>query len=205
MKDPYSVLGVSPNASDEEIKKAYRELARKYHPDSYQNNPLSELAQEKMKEINEAYDAIMKAREGGSSSGSRYGSSGGGGHGSSGSQTGPFAEIRAAINSGNIYLAENMLKNMANRNAEWHFLMGSVCYRRGWLDDAMRHYQTAVSMEPGNLEYRQALQFMQRGGNFYRPARYQGASNMDACNCCSTLIAADCCCECMGGDLITCC
>ncbi len=58
MSDPYSVLGVSPNASDEEIKKAYREkLARKYHPDNYQNNPLADLAEEKMKEVNEAYDA----------------------------------------------------------------------------------------------------------------------------------------------------
>lgn len=205
MKDPYSVLGVSPNASDEEIKKAYRELARKYHPDSYQNNPLSELAQEKMKEINEAYDTILKARESGTSSGSRYGDKGAGGYGGSGSRTGPYAEIRAAINSGNLSMAENMLKNMEKHNAEWHFLMGSVCYRRGWLDDAMHYYQTAVSMEPGNLEYRQALQFMQRGGSFYRPTRYHGASSPDACNCCTSLIAADCCCECMGGDLISCC
>ena len=56
MKDPYSVLGVSQNATDEEIKKAYREQARKYHPDNYANNPLSDLAEEKMQEINEAYD-----------------------------------------------------------------------------------------------------------------------------------------------------
>lgn len=62
MNDPYSVLGVSPNASDEEIKKAYRELARKYHPDNYQNNPLADLAEEKMKEINEAYETITKQR-----------------------------------------------------------------------------------------------------------------------------------------------
>ena len=65
MKDPYSVLGVSQSASDDEIKKAYRELARKYHPDNYQNNPLADLAEEKMKEINEAYDAITKQRTGG--------------------------------------------------------------------------------------------------------------------------------------------
>ena len=65
MRDPYSVLGVDQNASDEEIKKAYRELARKYHPDNYQNNPLADLAEEKMKEINEAYDAITKSRAGG--------------------------------------------------------------------------------------------------------------------------------------------
>ena len=65
MKDPYSVLGVSQSASDDEIKRAYRELARKYHPDNYQNNPLADLAEEKMKEINEAYDTITKQRAGG--------------------------------------------------------------------------------------------------------------------------------------------
>ena len=64
MRDPYSVLGVSQNATDDEIKKAYRELARKYHPDNYQNNPLADLAEEKMKEINEAYDTITKQRSG---------------------------------------------------------------------------------------------------------------------------------------------
>ena len=65
MRDPYNVLGVSQSASDDEVKKAYRELARKYHPDNYQNNPLADLAEEKMKEINEAYDAITKQRAGG--------------------------------------------------------------------------------------------------------------------------------------------
>ena len=65
MKDPYAVLGVSPNASDEEIKNAYREMARKYHPDNYADNPLSDLAGEKMKEINEAYDQIMNMRRSG--------------------------------------------------------------------------------------------------------------------------------------------
>ena len=69
MTDPYIVLGVKPDASDEEIKRAYRELARKYHPDNYQNNPLADLAEEKMKEINEAYDTITKMRSGGGASG----------------------------------------------------------------------------------------------------------------------------------------
>ena len=65
MNDPYKVLNVSPSASDEEVKKAYRDLARKYHPDNYHDNPLADLAQEKMKEINEAYDTITKMRSGG--------------------------------------------------------------------------------------------------------------------------------------------
>lgn len=76
MSDPYSVLGVKPDASDDAIKRAYRELARKYHPDNYQNNPLADLAEEKMKEINQAYDTITKMRSGGGSASGGYQSQG---------------------------------------------------------------------------------------------------------------------------------
>lgn len=206
MNDPYSVLGVSPGASDEEIKKAYRELARKYHPDNYHDNPLADLAQEKMKEINEAYDFITKNRSGGGSWGGSNSSRSSYNPGAGGGGTGIFAEIRAAINNGNIAQAEAMLNSTSNRNAEWNFLMGSVCYRKGWLDEARRYFQTAVSMDPNSMEYRQALNMMNMGGrNAYRPASYGGMSSMGGCDICTSLLAADCCCECMGGDLIPCC
>jgi len=206
MNDPYSVLGVSPDASDEDIKKAYRELARKYHPDNYHDNPLADLAQEKMKEINEAYDLIMRMRSGGSGAGSGGARSGSYGPGAGGGGTGSFAEVRAAISMGDLNRAEAILRSITNRNAEWHFLMGSLCYRKGWFDEARRYYQTAVNMDPNNLEYRQALNYMNMGGyNAYRPAGYGTHGGLTSCDICSSLLCADCCCECMGGDLIPCC
>ena len=201
MRDPYVVLGVPSSADDEEIKKAYRELARKYHPDNYRDNPLSDLAQEKMKEINEAYNEVTKMRAGAS----RASPFGGRGVHDRRTGSGEFDRIRAAINSGNLNLAEQLLNSSNERNAEWHFLMGSLYYRKGWIDDAGRYFRTAVSMEPSNTEYRQAMSYMNSGGQAYRHYRGSPAAGVDPCSCCTSLIAADCCCECMGGDLISCC
>ena len=139
MNDPYSVLGVSSNASDEEIKRAYRELARKYHPDNYQNNPLADLAEEKMKEINEAYDAITKMRSGGAAGAYQtQGSYQGGYQQQSASYSGGsvYARVRQAINLGNLGQAEQLLNTVTRQDGEWHFLMGSIAYRKGWLDEA---------------------------------------------------------------------
>ena len=134
MTDPYVVLGVSRTASDEEIKKKYRELARKYHPDNYANNPLADLAQEKMKQINEAYDAITKERAGG---GAQYKTYTQPGSTSSGSASGPDRDVRTAIMAGDLARAEMILGSIVDRNAEWHFLMGAVAYHRGWMDEAL--------------------------------------------------------------------
>ncbi len=211
MNDPYSVLGVSPSASDDEVKKAYRDLARKYHPDNYHDNPLADLASEKMKEINEAYDAITKSREQGGSSGA-----GGYGYGyayqsqarqqSTGSNA-QYVQIRNLINANNLAQAEAMLNAIPTHDAEWYYLMGSVCWRKGWMDQAGQYFRTASTMEPGNVEYRNAVQYMNQGGQAYRPA---GAGMGDmmggdaACNLCQNLICADCCCEMFGGNLIPC-
>ena len=208
MNDPYKVLGVSPGASEQEIKKAYRDLARKYHPDNYHDNPLADLAQEKMKEINEAYDAIMKNRSGGNS-GYYQGSSTSGSYNSysSGYSSGGsvYDEIRRDISSGNLDRAQQKLNNIQNRDAQWYFLMGSVNYSRGWIDEARRNFQTASSMEPHNLEYQQAVIRASRGQASPFGRSTAGNFNADqACNMCSSLMCADCCCECMGGDLIRC-
>ena len=210
MNDPYSVLGVSPSASDDEVKRAYRDLARKYHPDNYHDNPLADLASEKMKEINEAYDAITKSREqGGYSSGyggSAYQSQSAGQRQYAGRNT-QYIQIRNLINANNLSQAEAMLGTIANHDAEWFYLMGSVYWRRGWMDQAGQYFRTAATMEPGNVEYRNAVQYMNQGGQAYRPAGSGMNMNMmggNECNMCQTLICADCCCEMMGGNLIPC-
>ena len=184
MNDPYQILGVSESASDDEVKRAYRELARKYHPDNYHDNPLADLAQEKMKEINAAYEEIGKRRSGGSASAARgYGGSYGGYGGSSYQQQGSSSvlqQVRMAIQSGNITRAEALLANYSDHNAEWNFLRGAVCYRRGWMDEARRYYETACQMDPANPEYRQALEYMQNGTRrAYRPGG--GEFGTDAC------------------------
>ena len=138
MNDPYSVLGVKPDASDEEIKRAYRDLARKYHPDNYQNNPLADLAEEKMKEINEAYDAITKMRaSGGGSQQSGYqsGYQQSGYRRQSGYSAGGtiYARVRQAINLGDLSQAEQLLQSAPTRmrsgTSSW---AASPTGRAGW-------------------------------------------------------------------------
>lgn len=201
MTDPYQVLGVDPSASDDEIKRAYRELARKYHPDNYQNNPLADLAEEKMKEINAAYESITKERASGThSAGSQSNYTNSGSRQSSSSyQSGGtvYQQARQAINLGDLGRAEQLLRTAPTQNGEWHFLMGSIAYRKGWLDEAMQHYQMACRLDPTNGEYRQALAMMQQGGQAYRPYGYGGGA--DACDCCTTMMCLNCLCGGCGG------
>lgn len=202
MKDPYQVLGVSRSATDDEIKKAYRSLARKYHPDNFAGKPEEAAAAEAvMKEINEAYDTIQKERSGrsGIPHGTSYTSSG----------TTSFYEVRRLISEGLYSDAELIIDSTpaGDRGAEWNYLKGCLLTQRGFYYDALRYIEIACYLDPANAEYREAknrLKMRSSGfGNEYRTNNHVG--DCDVCGTCSTLICCDSCCECCGGDLIRCC
>lgn len=202
MSDPYKVLGVSPDATDGEIKKAYRALVKQYHPDNYADNPLADLAADKMKEINEAYAEIQQLRSnGGRSAGGSgsYNSSGSYGSYDSYSSSGnDYARIRQLINSGRIAEAETILNrtSVGDRNAEWHFLKGVVLYRNGWVQDARAEIEDACRMDPYNNEYQAFLQRMNSGApqSPYSTGMRSG-QDCDVCDICSTMICLNCLCN----------
>lgn len=202
MKDPYEVLGVPRGSDREKVKAAYRELAKKYHPDQYAGSPLADLANEKMQEINEAYDAIMSGNTGGYSSSSSSGSY----------SVNDYSTVENLIDRNQLDEAERILEAMAqnNRDAHWYYLKGQVNYKRGWTQQAYSYYSMAYNMQPGNPIYKDAFERVSsnRSGGF-RTNRTQhhghGRDDCDGCDICTGLLCADCCCECCGGDLISCC
>ena len=194
-KDFYETLGVPKGASEDEIKKAYRKMARKHHPDL--NKETQDAAAEKMKEVNEAYDAIMKARTQGG-----YQSAGGNGYGGgrTSSQGGgrynnpTLIQVRQLIAQNNLSEAERILRSTPANNAEWYYLMGSIAYRKGWMDDARQNFWTACNMDPSNMEYRQAMNAM---GMQAQRGAYGGGD--DIANLCTTLCCLNCLCNSCNG------
>lgn len=208
MMDPYQVLGVSRGASDEEIKKAYRTLSRKYHPDANINNPNKAQAEERFKEVQQAYDQIMKEKQQGSS----YGYHTAGGNGSSYGYSGNRSYYQNQTESPQMQAAANYIANrryaealnvlngipFGERKARWYYFSAIANQGAGNNIIAKEHAKRAVEMEPSNMEYRQFLQHLEYGGTWYtnmgseydRP--YASAGNWCLsmlflnmlCNCC---------------------
>lgn len=196
MNNPYDFLGIDRNANEQQVMDAYRIIAASIH----NSNSTPDEKQLRMKELDEAYDVVMNEIRGTSA----YASNSNNSYSQSGSQ---FADVRQCINSGRIDDAETILDGIPNnmRTAEWNYLKGVVYQRRGWLNEAYRCYQTACSIDPNNQEYRSALNSMNNNANGgYRTTRSSN-SGCSGCDVCTGLVCADCCCECMGGDLISCC
>ncbi len=199
MNNPYEVLGVSENATDEEIKAAYRKLAKKYHPDNYTDSPLADVAEQKMKEINEAYDTINQMRQKGKGTGSTANNSS---YGSDTNSSSQFYSVRIYIQRNMIDQAEQILDStpMGSRTAEWYYLKGMCAYRRGWSEQAFSNFTTACNMDPNNSEYRAAMNNMQsqRTYNYggYNQPNMQNQTGCTCCDVCTAMICADCLCDC---------
>ena len=219
MDDPYKVLGLKRGASEEEIKAAYHALVKKYHPDKYQNNPLSDLAEEKLREVNEAYDMLMKPTSSSYSGGYNSGGYGSGGYNSGGyssagygsgydhgqaggysayanAQTSMHYNVREALDNQELLRAERLLSMDPNRDAEWYFLSGVLAYKMGHIDDALGKLSYAISMEPSNPEFRSVYQQIRGTGAIYKTSsNNRGYSNSNLCSdlimcyCCSSLIS----------------
>lgn len=182
MMNPYQVLGVTPNASDEEIKKAYRNLSRKYHPDANINNPNKVQAEEKFKEVQQAYDQIMKEKQQGDgySGGYGYNTSGRAGSYNYGGNR-SYYQSRSEADSPQMQAAANYISNrhyaealnvlngipFGERKARWYYLSAIANQGTGNNITAMEHAKRAVEMEPSNMEYRRFLQHLEFGGTWY--------------------------------------
>lgn len=214
MINPYEVLGVKEGTSKEDIKKAYREQAKKYHPDQYGDNPLKDLAEDKMRELNEAYDYLMKNSSSSNSykssnnynTSSNSNSSSNYGYGKDDySNTNVYQSVRMDLNRGDIITAEQKLNTMSTKTSEWNYLMGMVHLKKGWYDSAYNFISRACSQEPGNMEYRRAFNELNTRTSNYRDNYYgRRNKNSDMGDLCIKLWCADSLCECMGGDIISC-
>lgn len=174
MLDPYSVLGVSRDASMDEIKKAYRKLSRKYHPDANINNPNKEQAEEMFKQVQQAYDQIVREREQGTSQNSWYGGYQSGGYQTQDDQR--SMEMRAAanyINAGHYREALNVLERMQEKNGEWYYYHAIASAGAGNTASAMEDARTAMEMEPGNLMYQRLYQQLAVSGTVVSEYEYR--------------------------------
>lgn len=212
MFDPYSVLGVSRDASDEEIKKAYRKLSRKYHPDANINNPNKAQAEEKFKEVQQAYEQIMKEKEYGTS-GNYNSYDGFGGFGGQSRRTYQDEEAirrQAAANyiqSRHFQEAMNVLSSLSQRNGQWYYLSAMANMGLGNNVNAMNDARTAVNMEPDNMQYRMLLQRMEGGGSWYQEQQNPfGGMPVDGSDYCMKLCLANMVCNlcCPGGGMFCC-
>ena len=234
MSNPYEVLGVSRDASEEEINKAYRSLSRRYHPDANVNNPNKAQAEEKFKRVQEAYQQIMKERtEGGGygDSGYGYGNQGygrrdggsyGGGFGGFGGfgSFGGFGNSTGYEEDGHLRAAGNYVRNgyykeartvlddmnARERGARWYYYSALAHGGLGNTVAAMEHAKRASSLEPGNMDYRNLVYRFENGGTRYQQRQYTyGNPYAGGGNMCMQLCIANMICNvCCGGGGLCC-
>lgn len=232
MGNPYNVLGISPSATDEEVKKAYRALSRKYHPDANVNNPNAACAEEKFKEVQQAYQQIMQEREQGYRTGDGvYGSGGGaydswggsysswggagsfwgGSYSSRGSAGGSDSDIHLAaaanyLKNGCYREAVTVLDSISEHTAQWHYFYAIASQGLQETITALEHARQAAAMEPSNYEYQALLQQLETGGMWYQTRQnpYQTVSFGGNSFCLKLCLANLFCNLCCGGGGLCC-
>lgn len=200
MMDPYKILGVSPDAPADEIKKQYRKLSRMYHPDANMNNPNKDAAEAKFKEVQQAYDQIMREREHGTAG--AYGYSYGGGR-TAYDGTGQSVEMQAVLNYLNarhFREALHVLSNMEERNALWYYCSAIANAGVGNNIIAVEHAKKAAAMEPGNIEYANLVNQLEYGSQWYQTmGQGYGMPVTDLGSCCWKIVCinvfCNCCCR----------
>ncbi len=200
INDPYRVLGVPSSASNDELKKAYRNLSKKYHPDANLDQP--EVAEQKFKEVQEAYQIIMDMRESGTAyqreSGS-YGNYGGGFSQRTKSRYGESMEMQAVcnyLNAGYFQEAYHVLNgiNEADRDARWYYYSSIANAGLGNNATALEHAQRAVALEPSNMEYQSLLNRLRQGGFWYQERGTEYGRGSVTGNVCLELCFLNLCC-----------
>ena len=218
-KDPFVVLGLNRyTCNQQDVKDAYTALREKYAKDRFLEGDVGHEAARKLDEVETAYRDAMRELterstiEGGSSS---------------------YAEVEALMREGRLNEAQTKLDYMTTRDAEWHYLQSAIYWKKDWRSDSKKQLEMALALDPNNPKYKLAMERLNNAANAgQRTNTYDGNGNPYAnaghagqnqgynrsynqnpyyrernstSDCCTQLICADCCCECMGGDLIRCC
>lgn len=207
-QDPFVILGVDKNATQAEIDEKYRELRHRYEDARFLEGEAGAEAAEKIEELDNAYSEAMRIK-------SESANIGGGFQDDSDFKGQDFSDVKEAIKNKNYHLAQGLLDAMQERSAEWHYMQAKIYYDKKWILDAKKQLELAIEMDPTNAKYTATLDRLKKesGRGFVFPTAgdnaggrsYSPNSTPSCCNVCSTLLCADCCCECMGGDLIPCC
>lgn len=204
--DPYQILGVSPNASDDEVKKAYRTLSKKYHPDANINSAHQGEYTEKFKQVQNAYKTIMDSRKRGFTNQNYGGSQSYQGqyqqsYQYAGHDQEAFHEAAAFINAQRYQEALHILEQIRTRNAMWFYYSAIAMNGIGNTITAMEYAQTAAQMEPGNLQYLFLVQQLQSSqGNYRAHQQSYGSPYVSGIQCCYSFLLLNmimsCCCRC---------